>query len=73
MRLWGERVETLDVVLDIVGLFIVLAGVGLLISGIAAGWSFWILLFGVLALAAGFSMLGPEIKRFRKARRKTQG
>ena len=69
MRLWGERVEALDVVLDVVGLLLVVGGVALIVSGIAVGWSFWILLFGVLALAAGLSMLRPEIKRFRKARR----
>ena len=72
MRLWGERVETLDVVLDIAGLLLLLLGIYLLVAGVL-GPSIFLLIFGALAVAAALGMLRPEFKRFRKARQKGQG
>ncbi|MGE5226363.1 MAG: hypothetical protein ACM3OO_05760 [Planctomycetaceae bacterium] len=72
MRLWGERVETLDVVLDIAGLLLLLLGLYLLVAGVLAP-SILLLIFGALAVAAALAMLRPEFKRFRKARQKGQG
>ena len=72
MRLWGERVETLDVVLDVAGLLLLLLGLYLLVAGVLAP-SVLLLIFGAVAVAAALGMLRPEFKRFRKARKKGQG
>jgi uncharacterized membrane protein HdeD (DUF308 family) len=72
MRLWGEPVETLDIVLDIAGVLLLLVGLYLLIGGIVAT-SVLLILLGVLAVAAALSMLRPEIKRFRKSRKRQAG
>jgi uncharacterized membrane protein len=72
MRLWGEPVETLDVVLDVAGLVLLLVGLYLLVAGILVT-SVFLILLGVLAVAAALSMLRPEIKRFRKSRKRQAG